>query len=98
MTPVFNRSPGTRAPCGRVSRNELRTARESMSGDRRIDFLDSSTAAFETGFDAAVRLADGIRPLRPRNLSTKSKRDCWAFRRLDRGKRSIPNAISAMTG
>src|SRR5262249_52714808 len=41
-----------------------------MSGDRRIEILDSSTPAFETRLDAAVRLADGICPLGPRNLST----------------------------
>jgi hypothetical protein len=54
---------------------------------------------FEGGLDAAVCLADGVCLLGRRNLGTiKSKRDCSAVRRFERGKRSIPKAISAMTG
>ena len=69
-TPVFDLKPRHSRHAVEIRRHELRTARERMSGDRRVEILDSSSAAFETGLDAAVGLADGICPLRSRNLST----------------------------
>src|SRR5919106_3159140 len=70
LTPVFNLKPLHARHVVEVCRDQRGTTRKSMRRDRRIEILDSGTAALESGLDAAVCLADGVRPLRTRKLGT----------------------------
>jgi hypothetical protein len=82
-----------------VGRDERRIERECMCRDSGIEVLNPRATAFQSRLDAAERLADGIGPLGSwSSAEMRSKRDCSAARRFDRGRRSMPNAISASTG
>jgi hypothetical protein len=72
---------------------------ERMRGDRRVEILDPDAAAFEERFDPAVGVTHRVRPLCASDLGADPiEAILQSVLRLDRGSRSIPNAISATTG
>jgi hypothetical protein len=82
-----------------VGRNERSIERERMSRNGCVEILNPGATAFQGGLDAAEDLADCIAPLGSwSSAAIRSNRDCRVARRLDRGRRSMPKAISASTG
>ena len=82
-----------------VGRDERRIERERMCRNGGIEILNPRSTAFQGRLDAAEHLADRIGPLGSWEFrGDRSNRDCSAARRFDRGRRSMPKAISASTG
>ena len=99
LTPVLDAQAWDSDHVIEIGRDERCIERERMSRNGGIEILNPRATAFQRCLDAAEHPADGIGPLCAWDFRGDEIEACRsAARRFERGSRSMPNAISAITG